>query len=126
MSKHVRHGRGTVRPYLFGHYELPDFVEEVFGARVLERHDMGERSAHVELEIGDAVLVVEAGDLPPDVTPTIASVYVYVEDTDATYARAIAAGAESIAAPEDKHYSERSAGIKDAFGNTWWISTYRD
>jgi len=125
MASHVRHGRGSVRPYLFGQYELPEFLEQVFGASTIERHETGPRSAHVELELGDSVIVVEAGELPPDVDPTTASVYVYVEDTDSVYARALEAGAASIAAPEDKHYGERSAGIRDAFGNTWWISTYQ-
>lgn len=126
MSKHIRHGRGSVRPYLFGHYELPEFLEQVFGAETVERHQTGERSAHVELAVGDSVVVVEAGELPSHVNPTTASIYVYVEDADAAYARALEAGAASISAPEDKHYGERSAGIKDAFGNTWWISTYQE
>ena len=55
MSSHVRHGRGTVRPYVFGHYRLPEFVQDVFGAKVLERHDMGEESAHVVVVTFDSV-----------------------------------------------------------------------
>jgi uncharacterized glyoxalase superfamily protein PhnB len=35
------------------------------------------------------------------------------------------AGAEEIAPPEDKPYGERTAGVKDGFGNTWWIATYQ-
>jgi PhnB protein len=38
--------------------------------------------------------------------------------------RALSAGATSVAAPENKPYQERAAGIKDSFGNTWWIATY--
>lgn len=124
MERHIRHGRGAVRPYLYAHYELPAFLQEVFGAQEIERHDMGEQSAHVELAIGDSVLVVEAGALPPSVTPTVASVYVYVEDVDAAYARALEAGATAVAAPEDKHYAERGAAFQDAGGNTWYVSTY--
>ena len=122
--EHVRHGKGAVRPYLFGPIDLPQFLAKAFGAVEVERHDMGPESSHVEMQIGDSVVVVEAGKLPPDFTPTVASVYVYVPDIDDAYARAMDAGAESIAAPEDKHYEERSAGIRDPFGNTWWISTY--
>jgi PhnB protein len=124
MTDHVRHARGSVRPYLFGHLELPAFLCEVFGAKELERHDMGPESSHVELAIGDSVVVVEAGRLPDSVTPTQASVYVYVPDVDAAYERALKAGATSLSEPEDKHYSERSAAIKDASGNTWYISTF--
>ena len=66
----------------------------VFGAREVERHEAsGRRAAHVELTIGDGVVVVEAGELPPEHKPTEASVYVYVEDVDAVYERAVEAGA---------------------------------
>jgi PhnB protein len=54
-----------------------------------------------------------------------ASVYVYVSDVDAAYGRAMEAGAEEVAPPEDKPYGERVAGVKDSFGNTWWIATYQ-
>jgi PhnB protein len=49
---------------------------------------------------------------------------VYVDDVDAAYQRALASGATSITAPEDKPYQERSAGVKDSFGNIWYIATY--
>ena len=62
-------------------------------------------------------------EVPADVV-TRASIYVYVPDVDATYARALQAGAEPLAAPEDKPYQERLGGVRDAFGNVWYISTY--
>ena len=121
---HVRHGFGTVRPYLYGAYELPAFLVDVFGAQEIERHESEDRrAAHVELAIGDSALVVEAGELPPGVNPTPASVYVYVEDVDAVYRHALEAGAEAIAAPEDKPYGERGCGFA-AYGNTWWVATH--
>ena len=113
-----------MRPYLYGGLDLPDFVQQVFGAEELERHEFSERSFHYEARIGDSVIVIEAGDLPPDVSGTKASIYVYVEEVDHTYARALELGATSVAAPEDKPYAERSAGFIDTFGNTWWISRY--
>lgn len=122
-NNHVRHGFGTVRPYLYGPYELPEFLAAVFDAREIERHEApGRRAAHVELAIGDGMLVVEAGEMPPEVNPTEASVYVYVEDVDAAYRRALDAGAEAITAPEDKPYGERGCGFR-ACGNTWWVAT---
>lgn len=121
---HVRHGFGTVRPYIYGPYELPEFLSTVFDAKEIERHEQNNRrAAHVELTIGDSVLVVEAGEQLPGFELTEASIYVYVDDVDAIYNKAIEAGAKSISEPEDKVYGERGCGLK-AFENTWWVSTY--
>ena len=77
------------------------------------------------VQIGDSLVWVEAGELPPGVAPWVGSVYVYVENVDTVYARAIDLGARSVSAPDDKPYNERQAGFIDTGGNTWWVSTYR-
>jgi PhnB protein len=123
-SAHIRHGFGAVRPYLYGRLDLADFVKKVFDAEELERVDMGD-GFHLELQIADSVVVLEVCDAP-HAAATQASVYVYVQDVDSAHRRAISAGASSIAEPEGKPYSERSAGVRDTSGNTWWISTYKD
>ena len=66
---------------------------------------------------------IEAGELPPDIKPWTGSVYVYVADVDAVFARAWRS-APRDRAPEDKPYAERQCGFTDAGGNTWWVSTY--
>ena len=125
MSKHIRHGSGNVRPYLYGNLDLPDFVREVFGAKELERLPVGNRGFHVEALIGDSMVVIEAGEsFPPTAGLTKASIYVYVENVDAAYEHAMEMGATSISAPEDKPYQERACGVKDTFGNIWYIATY--
>lgn len=124
-ADHIRQGFGAVRPYLYGHLDLPDFVRHVFGAVEVERYEFSSTSFHVAARIGDSMVVMEVGDLPPDVTPTVASIYVYVDDVDGAYGRALDHGATSIAEPADKPYDERNAAVKDSFGNTWYISTYR-
>ena len=53
-----------------------------------------------------------------------ATLYVYVPDCDAVYAKALAAGAKSLAAPENKEYGDRNAGVEDACGNHWYIGTH--
>jgi PhnB protein len=118
---HIHRGAGAVRPYLHGPQSLPSFLEQTFDAQVLERNDDGP----ILLQIGDSYVWVEAGELPPHITPWVGAVYVYVADVDAVHARAIAQGARSLAAPEDKPYHERQGGFVDAGGNTWWVSTYR-
>lgn len=114
-----------MRPYLHGPFELPRFLEEVFGAVEVERHEFAPRSAHVELRIGDATLVVEAGELPPEIAPWTGTVYVYVPDVDAVHARALARGAQIVAPVQDKPYQERQGAFRDAAGNVWWVATYQ-
>jgi uncharacterized glyoxalase superfamily protein PhnB len=50
--------------------------------------------------------------------------YLYVEDVDAVYKQALTAGAESTAEPKDQFYGDRTAGVKDKFGNSWYIGTH--
>ena len=122
--EYVRHGIGSVRPYVHGHLHLWELVRDAFGAVELERHEVGPTSFHIEARISDSVIVLETGD-PPHPEGTAGSIYVYVPDVDAAYRRALERGATSIAPPQDKPYQERQAGIRDSFGNTWWIATYR-
>jgi PhnB protein len=119
---HIRHGLGTVRAYIYGPLDLLDFVTQVFDAEELERGETP-GGLHVDVKIGDSVMDLELGELPGEATRS--SVYIYVPDVDATYRRALEAGATSLAEPEDKPYQDRGAGVKDSFGNIWWIGTYQ-
>ena len=122
MTTHIRNGMGAVRPYVYGPPQLLDVVQRTFGAEVVERSPDG---GEVELRLGDSMIALSLGERFPEGAGNRGSIKVYVEDADATYARALDAGATSIAAPEDKPYQERAGGVRDAFGNSWWISTYR-
>lgn len=122
VKSHIRHGLGAVRPYLYGNPDLPEFVRRVFHAVELERIQTGE-GFHIEAKIEDSILVMETGKFPA--AATRASIYVYVEDVDAAYKRALDCGAKSLSEPEDKPYQERGAGVQDSFGNIWWIAAYR-
>jgi uncharacterized glyoxalase superfamily protein PhnB len=53
-----------------------------------------------------------------------ATLYLYVEDVDAVYLRAIQAGAKSISEPKDQFYGDRSGGVEDPSGNAWYIATH--
>ena len=122
-TKHIRHGVGSVRPYLYGRLDMLELVKAGLrrGGTGASRGRQGR--FHVEAKIGDSMIVMEVSD-PPHPGGKPASIYVYIDDVDAAYQRALAAGATSVAAPEDKPYQERAAGVKDSFGNTWWIATY--
>lgn len=114
-------GFHTVNPYLAvrGASQLLDFLIGAFGAE-----DVGERFKapsgsimHAVVRIGDSM--IEVSDAPDQ--PTTAALHMYVEDTDACYRRAIEAGGESLREPVTTFYGERSAGVRDPCGNSWWI-----
>jgi PhnB protein len=98
-------------------------VKNGFGAVEVERNTVS-GGFQVQARIGDSIVVMAAMD-PPYQAATKASIYVYVDDVDATYARAIAAGGDGTVRPTDRPYQERSATVKDSFGNIWHIATYK-
>ena len=98
-------------------------MREAFGAVELEKHAFSATAFHIEARIGDSALVLELSD-PPHATARPASVYVYVPDAGACYARALACGCTSVSEPSDNPYQERACGVRDAFGNVWYIATY--
>jgi PhnB protein len=125
QTPHVRNGFSAVRPYIFGPLSLIDWTKRVLGATELVRHEMSPTACHAEMQVGDSVLVLEAAD-PPHDAGTPGNVYVYVEDADRAHATALENGASEISPPEDKPYGERQGGVRDTYGNIWWIATYTE
>jgi PhnB protein len=120
----VRQGKGAVRPCLSGASGLIDFIQQVFGVYEVERFDLGPNLTRVDAAIYGYPVVLEVADrATAGAVP--GSVYVYVRDVDAAYVRALKFGAEEIAPPQDMPYGERVAGVRDGFGNTWWMATYQ-
>jgi PhnB protein len=114
----------TLTPYLV----VPDadaeirFLKAAFGAteNSCQRND-NQTVMHAELTVGNALVMLgQAGD---DWKALQAALYVWVPDVDATYARALQAGATSQSMPEDKPYGHRIAGVVDRNGITWWIGS---
>jgi PhnB protein len=122
MNEHVRNGVGAVRPFVYGRLDLLDFVKDVFRTTELERNKIA-NGFHVQVRLGDSVLVLSAME-PPYEEATRASIYVYVDDVDATFARAIAADAIPLGKPTDRPFQERTASVRDTFGNVWYVATY--
>jgi uncharacterized glyoxalase superfamily protein PhnB len=123
--KPIPEGYHTVTPYLIveGAAQLIDFMKAGLGAQ--ERGRMagpGGRIMHAEVSVGDSVIMLS--DAGPENPPIAAMLHLYVEDADAYYQRALQAGATSIREPADQFYGDRSAGIRDAFGNQWWLATH--
>ncbi|MEL7488447.1 MAG: VOC family protein, partial [Pseudomonadota bacterium] len=80
---------------------------------------------NAEIDIGGSTIMLAAPDPAAPMTQT-AFVYVQVEDADATFQRAIEAGATAMMAPQDQFYGDRDGGVQDLSGNIWWISTHKD
>jgi PhnB protein len=121
QKKFKREGFRTVNPYLTVKpaVELVDFVKEAFGAVESFRATGSAGGLHCEVKIGDSVVLIGGG---PAFEPKPAAVHFYVPDVDDVYARAVAAGATSLAAPSDQEYGERIAAVKDIGGNEWYIA----
>lgn len=124
--KPIPDGYQNVIPYLLvdGASELTTFLTTAFDAKVRQRLDRPDGSImHVELQIGDSIVMIgepmaEFGAMP-------SSIYLYVEECDVVYGRAIEAGATSVMQPTDMtHAGERYGGVKDPSGNLWWIATH--
>jgi uncharacterized glyoxalase superfamily protein PhnB len=100
-----------------------NFLKRAFGARELGKYASPDGVVHhAELRVGDSV--VEMGEAHGKYPPMPTMFYLYVPDCDAVYQRALQAGATSISEPVDHPYGDRSGGVKDAFGNQWYIATH--
>lgn len=124
---HKPDGYTTVSPYLIvdGASATIEFLQKVFDAIELQRFAAPTgKLMHAEIRIDDTVLMIADG---VDGWPPVPShIHIYVIDVDATYTRALAAGAISVQEPAKKHDADKRGGVKDAGGTTWWIATRTD
>ena len=118
---------GSVTPYLVveGAEEFLRFLQDAFGATLrgddVMRMPDG-KIGHAEVQIGDSIVML--ADVPADGEATRSMINLYVEDCDATYEKALAAGAESVRELQNQFYGDRSGGVRDKWGNQWYISTH--
>ena len=125
--KPIPDGYHSVTPYLIvpGVPRLIQFLKQAFGALESRRTTLPDgRVMHAEVQIGDSrVMMGEASDRWPAMP---SSIHLYVPDVDAAYARAVAAGGESIFPPRDEFYGDRMGGVRDPSGNCWWVATHTE
>jgi uncharacterized glyoxalase superfamily protein PhnB/catechol 2,3-dioxygenase-like lactoylglutathione lyase family enzyme len=123
----IREGFRTVTPYLVVqdvHAEI-DFLKDAFGAEG-QVYGLGSQGGfHAEYRIGDSMLMIGGGGKGSAWrgTPVPAALHLYVENVDATYQRAVQAGATSLYAPMDQPYGDRDAAVEDVNGNHWYLGT---
>jgi PhnB protein len=119
-------GLRSVQPYLHlrGADKMIPFMEAAFGAETIGLHKSPEGIVHhATIRIGNATLEIDESH--GEYQPKPCHLHVYVPDTDAIYAQALRAGATPIEPPRDAPYGDRAAGVKDMFGNSWFIATYK-
>ena len=123
--KAIPEGYHSVTPYLVvqGAGKLIDFMKAAFGAREMFRMPGPDgKIGHAEMRVGNSMVMLADAQGPWKAMPT--TLQLYVEDVDAVYARAIAAGGTSLSEPTDQFYGDRRGGVQDICGNSWWVATH--
>jgi len=117
----------SVTPYLVveGVPKLLEFLKDTFNSTELERVPRPDGTiSHAEVRIGDSVVMMGEANAQSKPMPTM--LYVYVEDVDAVYKRALHAGAKPVRELKDEFYGDRAGGVADPMGNQWWIATHKE
>jgi uncharacterized glyoxalase superfamily protein PhnB len=123
----IPEGYHSVTPYLIvkGAERLIEFLKQAFAAEEIYRSLQPDGTiGHTQLKIGDSMVELAEGN--DRWKPLTCAIHLYVPDTDATYRRAIEAGATSLFEPADMFYGDRSGGVEDPSGNQWYIATHQE
>lgn len=124
--KPIPDGFHTVTPYLLVSDAalLIDFLKRAFGAEEIFRSNGPDGSvAHAQLKIGDSMVMM--GQAKDEWKPMPCMLYLYVEDVDAWFDRAVQAGGTVVREVTDEAYGDRAGGVRDPVGNQWWLATRR-
>jgi PhnB protein len=132
-TKPIPDGYHTVTPFLAVHNgsEAIEFYKKAFGAKEMSRFMTPDgHMVHGEIKIGDSTIML-AEEMPdhhwqsPDkLNGFSAQMYLYVEDVDAFFKKAVAAGAKEVEPIKDQFYGDRSGALEDPFGHRWWVATH--
>ncbi len=117
-------GHQAVMPYLIldDAAGFIEFMKAVFAAE-LTHHDVNDDEGevgHCEMQIGGSTIMFS--NTRGDWTAATGNMFVYVHDSDSTYAKAVQHGSTTIMPPADQDYG-RSCGVTDPYGNVWWITS---
>ena len=133
-AKPIPEGYHSLTPNLTvsGGLEALDFYAKAFGAEVVRKLVMGGKLMHSELRVGDSMVCVsdsfpEFGSVAPDgAAPVPVALMIYTEDTDALFARAVAAGATAVSEPRDTFHGDRAGSLRDPYGHRWMLATHTE
>jgi uncharacterized glyoxalase superfamily protein PhnB len=124
-SSYKPQGLFNVNPYLHPRRAEPfiNFLKRAFGAEEVAKYASPDGVVnHAVVKMGDSM--IELGEAQGKYDTMDAMFYLYVPDVDDVYRRAVEAGAISFQEPADQFYGDRNAGVKDNFGNKWYIATH--
>ena len=133
--KAIPDGYYSLTPYLVikGAAEAIEFYTKAFGAtEVVRMPGPGGRIMHAEVKIGNSMLMLsdenpERGFFSPSTTgKATSSIMLYTDDVDATFKRAVGAGAKGDQPPTDMFWGDRMGNLTDPFGHTWAIATHKE
>jgi PhnB protein len=119
----IPEGYQQIMPYLIINdaNSFLNFTKAVFDAQEKSKHMRDENTImHAEVQIGTSVIMF--ADSTSDYTTQTSGLFIYVDDADRVYQKALEEGAIRITDITNQPYG-RSGGVKDPFGNTWWITT---
>ncbi len=114
----------SVTPYLVvaGAARLIEFLTAAFDAKESIRDSLPDGTVrHAEVRIGDSTVMLS--DAQPDHPAMPSMVFLYVDDADEAYRKAIAAGATSVREIRDESHGDRMGGVLDPVGGQWWMAT---
>ena len=131
--KPIPEGYHSITPYL-GIDKASDAIEfykTAFGATQVMRLDMPDgKVGHAELRIGGSPIMLgspcDEMALRNPGEHTSVGLHLYVEDVDAQFQKAVAAGATVVSEPKDQFYGDRSASVKDPYGHLWFLATHKE
>jgi len=121
----IPEGYHTVTPYITVEDagEVIEFLKKAFDAQeTYAMRDEHGKVRHAEVKVGTSMLMLGSSHDQWKARP--ANFYVYVEDVDAIYKKAVGAGGKSMAEPTTQFYGDRHGAVADSQGNTWWIATH--
>jgi len=133
--KPVPDGHRTVTPYLAlrNAAKALEFYKKAFGA--METYKLmvpNGRVGHAEIRLGDSIVMLSdefpeyGGKAPDTLGGSPVNIHLYVEDVDAFFKRALAAGAKERKPVMDQFYGDRSGQLEDPFGHLWWVATHKE
>ena len=133
--RHIPEGLRTVTPYLAikNAVEALDFYKKAFGATEEFRLLMPDgRLGHGQIRLGDSTIMLcdefpeHAGTSPETLGGSPVNIHLYVEDVDAFFKKAVAAGATERKPVMDQFYGDRSGQLEDPYGHLWWVATHKE